>query len=207
MLKTTFAVLSLVVMTACSSGLAQPPVPALRDGDLIFQTSRSAQSTAVQRATHSRYSHMGMVVHRKGKPFVLEAAGTVRYTALDAWVARGRDGHFVVKRLRHAEALLTRSALERLMVEAGALHGKPYDATFEWSDRRVYCSELVWKIYDRALGVRIGTLQQLRDFDRNDPAVRAKLRERYGDRVPLDEPVISPVAMFVAPELELVVER
>ncbi len=27
--------------------------PALRDGDIIFHTSRSAQSAAIQRATHS----------------------------------------------------------------------------------------------------------------------------------------------------------
>ena len=30
----------------------------LRDGDIIFHTSRSAQSAAIQRATHSRYSHV-----------------------------------------------------------------------------------------------------------------------------------------------------
>src|SRR5262245_5809101 len=33
--------------------------PAVRDGDLIFHTSRSAQSAAIQRATHSPYSHVG----------------------------------------------------------------------------------------------------------------------------------------------------
>jgi Permuted papain-like amidase enzyme, YaeF/YiiX, C92 family len=57
----------------------------LRDGDIIFHTSRSAQSAAIQRATHSPYSHMGIVLYRDGKPFVFEAIATVRYTPLTNW--------------------------------------------------------------------------------------------------------------------------
>jgi hypothetical protein len=85
--------------------------------------------------------------------------------------------------------------------------GRPYDLTFEWSDDRIYCSELVWKVYDRGLGIDIGALQTLRNFNLADPAVRAKMRERYGDNVPLSEPVISPVAMFRSSLLVTVVER
>jgi len=33
-------------------------------------------------------------------------------------------------------------------------------------------------------------------FDLDDPAVKAKMRERYGTRVLLDEPVISPAAIY-----------
>src|SRR6185295_16313407 len=60
-------------------GSASIAAPVLRDGDLIFQSSRSGQSLAVQRATHSPWSHMGVVLMRGGKPFVLEASATVRY--------------------------------------------------------------------------------------------------------------------------------
>src|SRR3954466_9120093 len=60
---------------------AQSALP-LRDGDLVFQTSRSGQSLAVQRAPHSRWSHVGVVLMRGGKPFVFEASATVRYTPL-----------------------------------------------------------------------------------------------------------------------------
>ena len=74
--------------------------------------------------------------------------------------------------------------------------GKPYDLYFEWSDARIYCSELVWKIYrDAARVSRSVRVQKLREFDLTDPAVKAKMRERYGER-PLDEPVISPAAMI-----------
>ena len=38
------------------------------------------------------------------------------------------------------------------------LEGKHYDFWFEWSDERIYCSELVWKIYRRGLGIELGEL-------------------------------------------------
>ena len=179
---------SLVGALGCATA-AEP----LRDGDVVFHTSRSAQSLAIQRATRSPYSHMGIVFHRDGKPFVFEAIATVRYTPLAQWTARGRDGRYVVKRLATG---LTREQAARLRAAAEKFAARPYDLSFEWSDARIYCSELVWKAYRDALGVELGSRQKLRDFDLSDAAVKAKMRERYGSRIPLDEPVISPAAMF-----------
>lgn len=176
----------------------------LREGDLIFHQSRSSQSLAVQLATGSRYSHMGMLLRKDGQLQVFEASATVRYTPLQQWVARGEGGHYVVKRLR---AGVDDAGLIKLRHEAERFSGARYDLTFEWSDNRLYCSELVWKAYQRALRVEIGALQQVRDFNLTAPAVRAKMRERYGDKVPLDEPVISPLAMFESPLLFTVRER
>lgn len=45
----------------------------LQDGDIIFQESQSAQCKAVQKATHSRYSHCGIIFRKDGKYFVYEA--------------------------------------------------------------------------------------------------------------------------------------
>lgn len=190
--------LLLWITAACSR--SAPPV---KDGDIIFQTSRSSQSVAVQRATHSQYSHMGIIFLRDHKPYVFEAAATVRYTPLDSWIARGQGGEFVIKRLR---TQLTPPQVERLRAATKAFVGRSYDLTFEWSDTRIYCSELVWKLYDRALGIQVGHLQKLGEFDLSDAAVRAKMAERYGTNIPLDSTVISPSAMFDSPELQTVAQ-
>lgn len=190
------------LLWACSAfAVAAQP---WRDGDIIFHSSRSAQSVAIQRATHSPYSHVGVIIFRDGKPYVFEAISTVQYTPLSKWTARGEGGRFVVKRLKRA---LTETEKEKLRTAARLYEGKPYDLYFEWSDQRIYCSELVWKIYERALGVKLGELQKLREFDLTDAAVRAKMRERFGTNVPLDEPVISPGAQFDSPMLETVETR
>jgi hypothetical protein len=185
------------LLCACSAfAVAAQP---WRDGDIIFHTSRSAQSLAIQRATHSPYSHVGVIMLRDGKPFVYEAIATVRYTPLDKWTASGDQGRYVVKRLKTP---LTGEQSRKLRAE-----GRPYDLYFEWSDQRIYCSELVWKLYHDALGIEIGFRQRLEDFDLTDPVVEAKLRERYGNRVPLTEPVISPGEQFDSPLLRIVTSR
>lgn len=189
------AAAQLWLASATTSGLQ------LHDGDLIFQTSRSLQSLAVQNATGSIWSHMGIIALRDGEPYVLEASVTVRYTPLARWVASGVGRRFVVKRLAQADSVLTPAALAKLDSVGAGFLGRPYDLTFEWSDERMYCSELVWKIYDRALGVDIGELQKVRDFNLTDPIVAKVMKQRYGNAVPMDEPVISPVAMFNSPLL------
>jgi hypothetical protein len=194
-------VLLLAALVAPASTGALPDV---KDGDIIFHTSRSSQSVAIQRATGSRYSHMGVIFLRAGKPTVFEAVGTVRYTPLEQWVARGQGGRFVVKRLASP---LTSDQVRRLTEAAREYEGRRYDLTFEWSDTRMYCSELVWKLFQRATGIRIGALQHLREFNLSDPVVQAKMKERYGNDVPLQEPVISPSAMFSSPLLVTVGER
>jgi len=193
-------VLIFLVLSGCGDSSAEP----LLDGDIVFQTSRSSQSAAIQLASRSQYSHVGIIFLQEGVPFVYEAVGPVRYTPLQEWISQGEGGRYVVKRLRDADRILTAEAVARLRKAAQGFRGKPYDLVFEWSDDSIYCSELVWKIYDRALGVRIGQLQKLRDFDLSHPVVQAKLRERYGNRVPLNETVISPAAMFSSEILKVI---
>jgi hypothetical protein len=184
-----------------------PLAPTLHEGDLIFHTSQSAQSRAIQLATHSPYSHCGLLYKANGEWQVFEAVQPVKLTPLARWVARGQGGHFVVKRLRDAATALPPAALARLRAAGQPMLGHDYDLAFNWSDNQIYCSELIWKVYDRGLHRQLGRLQQLRDFDLSQPAVQAKLRERYGDRLPLAEPVISPASIFNSPELVTVVSR
>ena len=179
----------------------------LREGDLIFQTSLSAQSKAIQLATRSPYSHCGILYKTDGHWSVYEAAQTVRMTPLRNWVYRGKDEHFVVKRLRDASTALNPAAVARLDSVGRTFRRREYDSHFGWSDDRIYCSELVWKVYERGLGRQLGQLQQLRDFDLSHPTVQAKMKERYGSRLPLSESVISPVSIFTSPELVMVLRR
>jgi len=168
----------------------------IRDGDLIFHTSLSRQSKAIQLATKSKYSHCGIIYKMDGQYYVFEAVQPVKTTPLDKWIARGKNGHYVIKRLKNADRILTAEALEKMKREGEKFKGKDYDLTFEWSDNKIYCSELIWKIYQRATGIEIGKLEKLSDFDLTSEIVREKMKERYGDKIPMDEIVISPAEIF-----------
>jgi uncharacterized protein YycO len=168
----------------------------IKNGDIIFQTSLSGQSKAIQLATKSKYSHCGIIYIDNGQFYVYEAVQPVKTTPFDEWVARGKNGHYVIKRLKNADQILTNEILQKMIQEGEKFKGKNYDFTFEWSDDKIYCSELIWKIYKRATGIEIGKLEKLSDFDLTSEAVKKKIKERYGDNIPMGESVISPAAIF-----------
>jgi hypothetical protein len=210
-MKGKFILLSLLILACSIFALAiglmdatVAPSDMLKNGDIIFQTSFSSQSKAIQLATGSEYSHMGIIYIEDGEPFVYEAIQPVQLTPFNKWIARGQNKHYVVKRLKNSENVLTEDVLVKMRTIGNKFKNKNYDLYFEWSDDRIYCSELVWKIYFEATGISIGTLQELQDFDLSSPQVKQKLKERYGNKVPLHEKVISPASMFNSAALETI---
>ena len=175
------------------------------DGDVIFQSSQSNQSKAIEQATNSPYSHVGIIFIKNGKPYVFEAASKVIYTPLDKWINRGKNKTYVIKRLKNHP--LSQQEITSLKQVAHKFENKPYDIWFGWDDKYIYCSELVWKIYNRALKLKIGQLQTIKDFNLSSPVVKQKLKERYGNNIPYQETVISPVAIFNSPLLITVDKR
>jgi len=179
----------------------------IHNGDIIFQTSKSSQSKAIQFATNSKYSHMGIIYENDGKYFVYEAVQPVKLTPLKEWINRGENGHYVIKRLENAKAILTPEMLSKMKRVGDKYKGKSYDIYFEWSDDKIYCSELVWKMYKESADIEIGKLEQLSDFDLSNDIVKAKMKERYGDNIPMDEKVITPAAMFNSDKLITIEEK
>ena len=54
-----------------------------KSGDIIFHTSQSEQSKALQIATKSEFSHMGIIFKEADVFFVYEAVQPVKRTPLD----------------------------------------------------------------------------------------------------------------------------
>ena len=139
---------------------------------------------------------MGIIYINDGKYYVYEAIQPVKLTPLDEWIKRGENEHFVIKRLKNSKSILTKEKMQKLKKAGEKYNGKNYDIYFEWSDDKIYCSELVWKMYKEATGLEIGKLEKLKDFDLTDKIVKSKITERYGNNIPMNEPVISPESMF-----------
>ena len=167
-------------------------------GDIIFHVSKSQQSLGIQKATKSRYSHMGLIVNKDGKAWVLEAVQPVKYTALQQWIDRGVERHYVVKRFK---TNLTVQQKQQLIKNAEQYLDQPYDLYFEWDNRALYCSEIVWKAYHDALGIELAPLSKLKQFDLSSPEVKQLMQQRYGQSIPLNETVIAPQAIFASTAL------
>ncbi|MEN9699646.1 MAG: hypothetical protein RLZZ301_844 [Bacteroidota bacterium] len=160
-----------------------------QDGDLIFQHSASAQSTAVQQATGSYYSHCGILFYLDGKPFVFEALEPVGVRSLENWIASGENEQFAVYRLKDQN--LNEAQLETMKRFLKNQLDKHYDGQFLWSDERFYCSELVYKCYASA-GIKLCELKTLSEFNLDSPEVKAIMKQRYQNNIPYDEPMVAP---------------
>ena len=179
-------------------------VKGLKNGDIIFQISKSAQSKAIQIATNSKWSHCGIIYIKNNKVYVYEASSKVKLSPFNRFVNKGVNKVFEIKRLKNSDSLLTKQALLKMKKIGDKFNNLPYDSYFEWGDQRIYCSELVWKIYKLALNIEVGKLEKLRDFNLDNKHVKLKLMERYGDNIPLDEITISPQSIYESEMLELV---
>ena len=188
-------------LAACNT----PDTVILKDGDIIFQSSKAGQGYAVQLATRSKYSHCGIIYKENGVVYVYEAIQPVKKTPLKKWIERGDDSHYVIKRLKN-DKVLTSEKLNKMKQEAKKHLDKDYDLPFEWSDDQMYCSELVWKIYKRVADIEVGSLQKLKDFNLENNIVKEKLSERYGATLPLEQTVTSPAAIYASELLETVAE-
>ena len=163
----------------------------LQAGDLVFHRSRSAQSRVIAEVTGSPLTHVGLVLPRGGELAVLEASGPVSWTPLHEFLARGEGGRFEVRRFADT---LSREDVEALVREGDRLVGRPYDARFEWGARRVYCSELVFLVFERALDVELVVPQRFGELALT-PAARRLARRRMGRLPRPEERVVTPAAL------------
>ena len=162
----------------------------LKEGDIVFSSSKRGQGEAIIAATASPYTHCGIVFEQDGKLMVLEAVQPVGVTTLDRFVSLSAPGTFTAKRLRTA---VTPSLYQKARAWANSQIGRNYDARFLWDDTNLYCSELVWKVYQKA-GVELCPPRKFSDYDLNKPAVKKIINQRFGsiDRVPMNEKVVAP---------------
>jgi len=173
-------------------------------GDFVFQALHSPDHVALNLATGSEYTHCGLVLNDSSGLVVYEAVGPVRAIPLDQWVQQGIDQHCVVMRFNDRAKLLDQNDLEEIRRVADTYIGKGYDSYFNWSDDRIYCSEFVWKAIKLALNIELAQLRLLGSYDLTDSRVQKRLHEKYGDSLPLQEPMISPADLMNSSILDTV---
>lgn len=178
--------------------------PALKNGDLIFHQSQGFQSNAILEATGSAWSHVGIVFDDgAGGWLVAEAYAPVRVVSLQSFINRGKGKDYRIYRARDFKD----SDVPALRAAVDAELGKRYDIYFEWSDDTIYCSELVYKAFDRATGIKLGTIQKFSDLKLDGPYVQALIRNRLtetGRQLNLNEPIVTPINQMRDADLDLI---
>lgn len=170
-----------------------------REGDIVFQSLPHGELVdAIEGVTHSPYSHCGVVLLKDGQWIVVEAIVTVHETPLIRWMQRGRKAGIAVYRLDPKYNAMIPEFKKHLV----SYEGLPYDYDYEMSDKAIYCSELVYKAFQKATGEEMGHLEKLGDLDWKP--FEGFIRSVQGDKLPLDRPMITPVSVSKAKQIKVV---
>ena len=148
-MKKTLLLLVCIVSTVCYANCSE-----WKEGDIVFQISKSKQSPFIQLATGSIYSHCGIVIEKNKHFYVLEASNIVKLTPLVTWINRGRFSHCISYSVfKHPIKISYKKYL-----------GQKYDTSFKFNNGKMYCSELVYEIYKNQFGVELCKPRKVSDY-------------------------------------------
>ncbi|MBL6988188.1 MAG: hypothetical protein ISR65_00330 [Bacteriovoracaceae bacterium] len=201
-LKFIFLVVIVPLLSVCahSQSIEKEAECILQEGDLIFQESKSSQSPVIKEVTKSMWTHVGVIFKHNYHWSVYEAVSPVKITPLKKFVSRGKERKFSIKRITQG---LTKPQKRALKDEISKFIGLPYDVLFESGDESIYCSELAWKGYMRALKIKIGEFVAFSTLNYKSSKALKLAQRRYGAakrRFDIErwkkQKVITPVAMY-----------
>lgn len=159
-------------------------LPALKSGDLVFQTIDTGQTLAVAAASASVYTHVGIIkIDENGAPLVVEAVGPVREVPLEKWITQGIFDRMAVMRLDG----LTEEQTAKVLKAAEKYYGRPYDFFFLFDKERIYCSELVYYAFKEGAGINIGKIQEVSELNTDNFAVQKLIKKRWQYYTPCHE--------------------
>ncbi len=170
----------------------------IRHGDFIFQHLPGPLTEMVAAVTQSPYSHCGIIVKRGEQWFVLEAIGPVKFTPIDEWISRGVNDKFTIVRLKEAY----QPRIPRIVRQAERYLNRPYDIQYEWDDRKIYCSELIYKAAWEGAGIPLARFVKLGDLSWRP--YEEDIRDIAGGYVPLDREMITPEDLALSDKVQTV---
>lgn len=173
----------------------------VRSGDIIAHTSKSNQSKLIKGMTGSDYTHIGLIEKTPSQTYVIEAVQPVKRTPLETWIDRGLQDRYTVKRVSDKYTINA----AKTIAEAKKHLGKPYDSQFMPSDKKMYCSELVYKAFQRGSDLAIGKWENFQDivgWKQYWPKFYRAIQSRWGKSPEMK--VITPEAIMESPKLKTV---
>ena len=97
---------------------------------------------------------------------------------------------------------IKRSSKENIKIKYAKYLDKPYDLAFKFDNGRFYCSELVYDIYKRQLGIELCTPKQIGDYLILGTDKLDKIEEAMSRRgITKEQYAVAPVDIFESEHL------
>ena len=174
-------IMSMLLLAGCGNSI---DVTDLQEGDVVFIESQSSQSPYIKVGTMSKWTHCGVVVNTPQGLKVLEASKTVRLTPFAKFIGSAKNDNWTVKR--------PDQKLEKPISYSKYL-GMPYDLEFKFNNGKMYCSELVWRVYQDQ-GIELCKPRKVSSFLMTRiPKVKKLMQKRH---ISMEQMVVAPVDLY-----------
>ena len=115
----------------------------LRSGDILLQPLHCWACNLIEAETESEFSHIGVVTKVvDGVVFVGEAFTKVREVTLDEFNSKTQKG----LKLKVMRPYFISDDLSKIF--DSKFKDLPYDSGYLWNDDEIYCSELLYKLFE-----------------------------------------------------------
>jgi len=168
---------------------------ALRPGDVLLQPLNCWACTLIEEEEKTRFSHIGVVIATTPEVRVAEAYGKVRAVSLSSFDSKTERGQTILvlrfRNLALQKRLLDESSRLKALYQSD-FDGAEYDSAFRWNNfdasgrERLYCSELVTKLFQAFAGVEIGVKRM--HFIKNREAWERFFKGQVPDGLPGNSP-------------------
>lgn len=152
--KLYIIILTIFIILCVNAQRCSPKYDKLKEGDIVFQTSKSNQSKYIMAVTKSPWTHCGIIIEKPDGLFVLEAVEPVKLTLYSQWKSKGRFG--LVSTKRYTESPIT--------INYKSYIGAHYDTQFKFNNAKWYCSELIYDIYKNQFNVELCVPHKINDY-------------------------------------------
>lgn len=141
-------IFTLIIVALCISSCTKP---AIRTGDLLFVDDTSSELTkAINDVTQTHaanYTHVGICEVIDNEVFVYHASSEkgVLKEPLAEFCANRKNSKLDVYRIKD----ISKDQLEMALQNANNMLGRPYDFAYLYGDEKMYCSELIYEIFEQ----------------------------------------------------------
>lgn len=155
-------------MTTANNGKTLINEDKLKEGDIIFISIPNFLYRAIEKATNSETSHVGILLKNNGKWMVAESKVPVScLTPLNDFIKRSDHLWFAIKRINEP---LSQENIAALKQSCEARFGVLYDFSFCFSSKKLFCSKFVYEVFKESCNIEVGRLESFQTLISNNPS-------------------------------------
>lgn len=173
-------------------------------GDIVFTCIGSTLFREIASASNCWSNHVGMIIGHDGRDYIVAESRVPlsSTTTLDRFIHRSAGQRHSIRRLKGGLTLEQKQAL--LQQVPSRLH-KVYHTGFNYDSSRQFCSKFVFDIYQEALSIQVGSIENFDELLRKNPQAKLTFwKFWFIGSIPWSRNTVTPASLWRNRDLSVV---